>query len=151
MGSSMRAGVCLVSLAAALSGCTDFANPTDNAANVAAAENGFPVKGEYHRISDRTVNGQLQRMETDGPLDASTRESFERLVAGADIDSCRDRHADIANGSFSVSMTCTGYGGSDATLGRHGSYSKNSIDITYETAMGGVSTTETVSYRLNDS
>ncbi len=148
MGSSMRAGVCLVSLAAALSGCTDFANPTDNAANVAAAENGFPVKGEYHRISDRTVNGQLQRMETDGPLDASTRESFELLVAGMDTGGCRDRKIDIGKGAFSVRMRC-GSGGYETAVNRQGSYSNRSIDINYETTLDGVTNSETVSYRLN--
>jgi len=140
--------VCGFVLAVGLAACGQIDQSMTNSTHAGDSAATFPVKGEYHRISDRTVNGQLQRMETDGPLDASTRESFERLVAGADIDSCRDRQVDIGKDSFSVRMTCDGYGG-EATLVRHGNYSKDSVDITYEATRDGATTTETVSYRLN--
>ena len=144
----MRVGAMAAILAAALSGCGEIGAAPGDRADAADSGEKFPVKGEYHRTSDRTVGGQLQRLETDGPLAASTREEFEQLVAGTDIDSCRDRQVDIGSGSFSVKMTCDGGSYGEYTLGRQGSYSKNSIDMTYERTSDGTTATETVSYRL---
>ena len=141
-------GVLLIMLGAMLAGCAE-SGPQDGNTTAEAGET-FPVPGNYHRTSDRTSDGQTQRMESDGPLDASTRQLFERLVAGADISSCRDREVDIGGGSFSVRMTCDGPRGSDVAINRRGSYSKDSIDITYETMMDGAATQETVSYRFTD-
>ena len=143
----MRTGVLIV-LGATLAACGAVNESATNSAELADSGETFPVKGEYHRTSDRTVAGQLQRMETDGPLDASTREDFERLVAGADIASCDDRKVDIGGGSFSVRMTCNGGSYGEYTLVRQGTYSKDSVDMTYEWTSGGAATTETVSYRL---
>ena len=144
-------GVMLILLGVALAGCGETTPQAANKAAVADASETFPVWGNYHRISDRTSNGETQRMETDGPLEASTRESFEKLVAGAEVDTCRNREVDIGGGSFSVRMTCNGPNGSDVAVSRHGTYSKDSIDITFETMMDGAASQETVSYRLTSS
>lgn len=141
-------GAMLIMLGATLAGCGETIPQAGNTPTGADVGETFPVQGNYHRTSDRTGNGETQRMETDGPLDASTRELFERLVAGPDAGKCRDREVDIGGGSFSVRMTCNGPYGSDVAINRQGSYSKDSLDITYETMMDAAATQETVSYRL---
>jgi hypothetical protein len=112
-----------------------------------AAADEFPQKGEYHVIIDRNEGGGFQRTEMDVPFDASTREEFERVVAGVEVSSCHDRHVNIGDGSFSVKMACAGPGG-DVAVERRGRYSKDSLDITYETTTGGMPTSQTWSYRL---
>lgn len=138
-------------LAAALAGCGDQSPSAVPANDAAAAGEIFPVKGQYHMVRDHGEGGaQLRRLEMDVPLDASTREAFELVVAGADVGSCRERRVDIGKGSFSVKMTCDGPSG-DVTIERHGSYSRDSMDMSSDTAMGGVTSRESVSYRLKAS
>jgi hypothetical protein len=138
----------LIMLVTTLAGCGQAVPQAGDKPAVADAGETFPVQGNYHRISDRTRNGETQRMETDGPLDVSTRETFEREVAGVDTGTCRDREVAIGGGSFSVRMTCNGPHGGDVAINRQGSYSKDSLDVTYETMLDGAATQETVSYRL---
>ena len=145
--------VCIMVLvAAALAGCGDFAPSAapGNAGGEAVAD-GFPAKGQYRMVRDRTEgSGELRRLEMDVAVDASTRDSFELLVAGVETGSCRDRKVDIGNGSFSVKMTCDGPAG-DVLVERNGSYSSDSIDMSGDTDMGGMPVRESVSYRLKSS
>jgi len=140
-----------VVLAAALAGCGDQAPSAATANDSAAAGEEFPVNGQYHMVRDHGAGGaELRRLEMDVPLAASSREAFELVVAGADVGSCRERDVDIGKGSFSVKMTCDGPSG-DVTIERHGSYSRDSMDMSSDTTMGGVTSRESVSYRLKSS
>ena len=113
------------------------------------AAGGFPKAGEYHIVRDVTAAGATSRYESDAPVAASTREGLEKLVAGGASLYCRDREVKIGGGSFSVRETCGGPSG-DMAIDTHGTYSTDSIDVTYDRTVAGVTHRDTASYRLKD-
>lgn len=134
----MMLGVMLVSC-----GQAPQANVADNQA---AEENEFPKPGDYHIIRDVTVGNTTNRYETDSSVDASSRDQLLVLVSGSmDSPFCDDRQVTIGGGSFSIRQDCN-----NMAVDTHGTYSPDSIDITYERTVNGAAHTDTATYRLKD-
>jgi hypothetical protein len=134
-------------LGAALASCDSMpqANARDDGP---VAENGFPKPGEYHVVRDVNVGGVPTRYESDSHVDASSREQLVQLVGGSgDSPDCDDRRIDVGGGSFTVRQTCNGPLG-ETTIDTHGTYSKDSIDVTYDKIVAGTAYSDATSYRL---
>jgi hypothetical protein len=141
-------GVVLIVLPAALWGCDapSPANGTQEPKGVVTSE--FPKAGNYHIIVDRSGGETVNRDEWNSAVDASSREKLEQLVEGFETASCHDRKADVDDGSFEISKTCDGPVG-ETKHSAHGTYSRDSIDITRETsASNGETASQTITYRL---
>jgi len=139
----MREFVLMMSLMLASCGAAPQANVADNQV---ADENEFPKPGEYHVIRDVTVGNTTNRYETDSSVDASSRDQLLVMVSGSmDSPFCDDRRVTIGGGSFSIRQDCN-----NMAVDTHGTYSPDSIDITYERTVNGTVHTDRASYRLKD-
>ena len=140
----MRGDV-LVVLSMLLASCGP-ASQSDGSNNAAVEEDEFPKPGEYHIIRDVTAGATTNRYETDSSIDASTRDQLLVLLSGSmDSPFCDDRQVTIGGGSFSIRQDCN-----NMAIDTHGTYSPDSIDITYERTVNGTVHTDTASYRLKD-
>jgi hypothetical protein len=135
----------------ALAGCgKSTAVSGEKSSNTAAPDDLFPKAGNYHVIHDGMGRVGQDREETDTWLDVSDREKFAAQFVRDGGSRCRDQSVELGGGSFSVKMTCDAPDGDIHNIGMesHGTYSRDSIDITNDMTLWGSPIRETYSYRL---
>jgi hypothetical protein len=110
----------------------------------------FPKSGNYHVIHDGIGAAGENREESDTWLDVSDRDKFKEQFVRDGGSRCRDQSVELGGGSFSVKMTCDAPDGDIHNIGMesHGTYSRDSIDVTNDVTLWGSPMRETYSYRL---
>jgi hypothetical protein len=117
------------------------------------AENPFPRKGNYHVVHQVVEGNQSKSEEADSEIDVSDREKLEKELVKDAGSNCRDKQVSIGQGSFNVHMTCSTPDGdfNHISVDRQGTYSRNSIDVTTQSTLLGISSQESYSARLKGS
>lgn len=107
---------------------------------------GFPVKGNYSRISGS--NGSESRTET--PLSITNPRDLERYVIGKVDPSCHDRQAVISGRSFHFSVSCNKSASIPIPFKQvvSGSYSGTSLNLVMDTTLLGRTKRTTINYKL---
>ncbi|MEQ7874722.1 hypothetical protein ABDK56_12035 [Sphingomonas sp. ASV193] len=115
-----------------------------------SASDNFPVAGTYHVTHEVDQDNSTHSDEFDTDIDVSTREKLEAAVGQEKGSHCHDKHVEIGEGQFTVRMLCDAPDGDihNIVTDRHGSFSRDSIEITEDTTLWGISSRESYSYRL---
>ena len=119
----------------------------------APADNPFPQKGNYHVIHQVVQGIEGKTDEFDSEMGGFDRQTFESELAKDAGSNCRDKQVSIGNGSFNVHMTCSTPDGdfNNISVERQGSFSRDSIEVTTQTTLLGVSSQESFSAHLKPS